>query len=160
MRHLNPRRVVHLEWLAMLAVLFGFPACGGVTGEPDFVGSWMDSGQMFETCNGITAAPSAFTSTLTISKGVTTPLTVVLTNPACALNLDVDGNTATLIAGQTCSVTTMGITATLAYTSGSMMLSNSTNATISLTGTLTGASATGSVQCMVSETATATQVAP
>jgi hypothetical protein len=149
-----------LARFAALAMLLGLTACGRAPGEDDgdFVGSWMETGQEWLTCNGSAMAPKQVMDTFTINRGIDASLTVILMNPSCVLKFDVSGETATLRSGQTCSQNASGATVTLALASGSFTLNNPTSGTLIFAGTATGTSATKAVQCTVSAMSSATKV--
>jgi hypothetical protein len=148
---------------ALLALALVLPACdntGTSTGSDpsEFVGSWAENGQEWITCGGTAGTPTQITGTFTVNRGVDAPLSVILPNSSCILNMDVDGNTATLRPAQSCSETTSGATVTIALTSGTISLSDATSGTMNLAGTATVSSGTKSVQCTLSAMATLNKV--
>src|SRR5436190_1615306 len=90
---------------ALLAAL-GLWGCGGGSDDTGaFVGSWQySSGTMTTTCQGQGPVVNQLSGTVTVSKGISSPLVIV--NPTCTLKITPNGTAATLDpAGQICPPT-------------------------------------------------------
>jgi hypothetical protein len=159
MKSFNLSRIGGFARAALLVLGLALPACGGqADDEAQFVGSWAENGQEWITCSGMSPTSTPIMDTFTVNRGVDAPLTVILQNPSCVLNLDVDGNTATLRPGQSCSQTTSGATATLMLTTGTISLNDAKDGTMTFSGTGEASSSTRSVNCTFSSMVTLNKV--
>jgi hypothetical protein len=118
-----------------------------------FVGSWtFDSGQIAPTCKGITPAAIQLTGNkVSITKVDSGHIELSFSNSElnCNVAFAVSGATATAEAGQTCSITVMGTSAT--FDVGAWTLTESGNNSISMN--VSGSASVSVVTCMPSGTA-------
>jgi hypothetical protein len=133
--------------LALFATL-GIAGCG--SSEDDggaFTGTYQYlTGTRTLTCPTLGQDTSQLTGTLTIGKGITAPLVVVLAS-GCTLNLDPVGTSATLRANQMCPPMTVvlgGVTVTETDVhQGGNVVVNGASATIAESGSATLVDGTG-----------------
>jgi hypothetical protein len=99
--------------LALLALVLAGCGGGGAMGTSSLFGTWtVTSGSTTDTCPGSSPTMTDDTSsTVVVSKNPTDPTKVVLTvqvvpapAPTCTLNAAISGSSATLDAGQSCTV--------------------------------------------------------
>jgi hypothetical protein len=127
--------------LAVLA-LGAFVACGPA--GSNFIGTWAVSGGTFsDTCDGV-GGSSTDTGNFTVAASATGNNIVSTDSDGCNLQWTPNGNTATLVAGQTCSGTINGVTFQATYSSGTMSLTSSTTLAVAAaaSGTADGATCT------------------
>ncbi|HUB08878.1 MAG TPA: hypothetical protein VMB50_17855 [Myxococcales bacterium] len=141
----DPRKLAPLA-LAVLA------ACCPAGGQ--FIGTWqIGTDTNAFTCAGVSGS-NAITGDITLASG--TNGDIVSTDPdGCNLSWTVNGNTLTLVAGQSCGETANGVTSSVNFSSGSV---TSTGAA-TLSGTLAGSGTFNIVACTFSDTFSATKVA-
>ena len=149
---------------ALLAAL-GVAGCGGGSSDDNtslFVGSWQySSGTETVTCQGQPPVTNQLSGTVTVSKGVASPLVIV--GPSCTLKITPNGTSATLDPGQTCpptsGVTNDGTpyTETDTYQSGSFTV-NGITGTVAESGTALLVGGGQSITCSFTENGTLNKV--
>lgn len=135
--------------------LAGLALCGAAAcGQSGFIGTWDVSASTFSyTCDGVGGSQNQ-TGDFDIAQSATNS-NLVSTDPnGCNLQWMPNGNTATLVAGQTCSGTENGVTYDWSYNSGTATLTSSTVLTVTATGQGTADGAT----CTFTDTLTANLV--
>ncbi len=135
----------------LVLALCGSAACG----QSGFIGTWSVSGGTFTyTCDGVGGSQND-TGDFDIAASATNSSNLVSTDSnGCNLQWTPNGDTATLVAGQSCSGTENDVTFDATYTSGTATLTSSTVLTVSATGTGTANGAT----CTFTNTLTANLV--
>ena len=117
-----------------------------------FVGSWtFDSGQIAPTCKGVTVGAIALTGNkVSITKVDSGHIVLSFSNSEldCSVAFSVSGATATAEAGQTCSITVMGISTT--FDVGTWTLTESGN---SISMSFSGTASVSVVSCTPTGTA-------
>jgi hypothetical protein len=129
-----------------LTLTLGACGSGGGSNVNKFVGVWSpSSGTYTITCAGMAASTSQVTDTLTWTTGTSSDLVQTIPGTSCVLHADVTSLTATAASGQTCQVSSGGVTHRLtimAYTfalgadglTGSENYSGTDAATVDATG--------------------------
>jgi hypothetical protein len=138
--------------LAMVAVaLAAGTSCGGDEDTAGaFIGAWKyTSGTSTTNCGG-SSETDQLQGTVTINKGVSSPL--VMIDGACTLAMDVNGNTATARIPQECNRTEGGVNYNIkfnayTFTVSGVVADDSGSATVQLSG------AGGSVNCNYTQSA-------
>ncbi len=119
--------------------MIGLAGCGA-SDSSKFIGTWAYSaGTITLTC-GTMVIPMALTSatTETFSAGTSSDLTKVDSNGCAGLKFNVSGHAATAPAGQSCTVTLMGASATITESSYALALSSDEQTIVTaITGTVT-----------------------
>jgi hypothetical protein len=105
---------------ALIPALAGLLATGCGSGDQtnldDFIGVWAGTGIANTKCGAGAGTNAELNETITITKGVAAPLLVVV--GACSLQMDVQGNVATLRPNQTCTLMRNGLSVNATYSSG------------------------------------------
>ncbi|HVV50311.1 MAG TPA: hypothetical protein VHO06_11670 [Polyangia bacterium] len=152
-----------LKALLVASLLTG-AACGGGSDGKDlarFAGTWSSTaGTLVTTCDG-QSSTSALSQTLTWSLGTSSDLIQTLPQTECIIHADVDGDTASELGTQTCTLATtdaygepvnetVSVTAyTFALSADGKTATENLSSTVLLTNNSTGVSGT----CTVTETA-------
>ena len=134
----------------VLAVSAALGGCGGDL--DDFLGTWSTNETQATTCNGATVN-STSTGSVAVNEGVSSDLAFVLSN-GCATNWTVNGDTATVDSGQSCTVKQAGVTAVVTINTGTATTPDGKTMTYSMTasGSVNGAT------CTIDLNGTATKV--
>jgi hypothetical protein len=101
--------------LALAALLTGCSSSQGANVD-DFIGVWMGDGLVTTKCGASPGKSAPFAETITITKGTDAPLLVVV--GSCSLQMNGQGDVATLRPGQTCAVMRDGVMTNATYSSG------------------------------------------
>lgn len=149
---------------ALVLALAGVLAqgCGGGSADAspdDFVGVWIPTGTATTRCGmgaGVTNDLAESVKTITITKGQTAPLVVVVGD--CSLLMDIHGTTAMLRPGQMCTVMRKGISSTATYSGGDFMISGIT-ATFHLAASFTSGEGAIVLSCSYEASGNATKMA-
>jgi hypothetical protein len=126
-------------------------------GNPDdFVGVWTAEGNVNTRC-GMGAGQSApLNETVTITKGVSAPLLVVV--GSCSLQMDIKGKMAVLRPGQMCTVMRNGVSSTATYSTGDFTVSG-IKATFNLNASFTVGDGAVVLSCTYLASGTASKMA-
>jgi hypothetical protein len=135
------------------AVLLAAGCSSSGTNLDDFVGVWAGTGTVNTKCGAGAGKDSALNETITITKGVEAPLLVVV--GTCSLQMNAEGDTATVRPGQTCAVMREGITTNATYSGGSFVAMG-IKATFNLTASFTLAGNNGGLALSCSYVANGT----
>jgi hypothetical protein len=105
--------------MRVLALGLALAAAGCGSSAPDidaFVGAWTATGSVVTRCGTGPGNSSNLNETITITKGVGAPLLVVVGD--CSLQMDVNGDVASVRPGQMCKVSRNNVTTNATYGAG------------------------------------------
>ncbi len=130
----------NLKPVLFSAALISMSACGRPVHQ--FVGLWSSSGTNTYALNGQTSSVQA-NENVNVVEGTSTDL--LLSISRCNLPADVEGETARLTPGSTCTLNEGAVSATFSFTNGTLVV-NKSSATFNANGNLT---VTGNGQSVV-----------
>jgi hypothetical protein len=136
---------------ASLAGCGGGDDAGGGTGA--FIGMWQyTSGTSNTSCPmiGVNETSQLAGEKVPIAKGIDSPLVYSETNTNCSWKMNVSGNVATIISGQSCTFMDNGVSFTGTYSAGTFTITGTTgqfsgtaNAMANVNGSIVNCSITG-----------------
>jgi hypothetical protein len=135
-------------------LLLGCGSSGGGGNAAPFVGMWTYSSgtltPMMCSILGTTIPPRDLSGdTVTISMGTDSSHLQFVEGTACTINFSVSGTTATAAAGQSCTITVMGVAAVLNVSAWTLTLTGDTIST-----TFSGSAQIGGANCTASGSGT------